>query len=144
MSSYTQGRNVEYAVVHDLTEHGYACVRAASSKGLVDVVAVKSGQVLFVNVKRTTMPGPIERLKLLMVTEGYPHLVPLVAVKPIRCPLRYVMLYGPGAGEWFPWEPDPLPEQPSHELASASARKRNGDNHENDCSHVADRAAERA
>jgi Holliday junction resolvase len=58
MSGYTEGRAVEYAVIDHLRENGYDTVRAASSKGLADVVAIKPGQVLLVNCKRTTMPGP--------------------------------------------------------------------------------------
>lgn len=141
MSGYSQGRNVEYAVVHDLGEHGYVCVRAASSKGIADVVAIKDGRVLLVNVKRTTMPGPAERLALYALTVGYPYLVALVARKPLRQSLTYVKLFGPGPGEWWAWAPCGLGEEPSQDADESSARQRDSNDHEHNGAHVADGAS---
>ena len=39
MTSYEDGRRVEWAVVHDLQANGYETTRAASSKGAADVIA---------------------------------------------------------------------------------------------------------
>jgi hypothetical protein len=107
MSGYRQGRDVEWAVVHDLTDNGYECTRAASSKGVADVIAIKAGQVLLVNVKRTTMPGPDERRALFAVAMLLPGVgIPLVALKPARQSLTYRVLYGTGPKDWLPWAPD--------------------------------------
>lgn len=107
MSGYEDGRRVEWAVVHDLQANGYETTRAASSKGFSDVVAIKSGQVLIVNCKRTTMPGPAERKHALRVASMLPGVgVPLVALHPKGRPLSYRRLVGVMAGAWVPWSPD--------------------------------------
>jgi Holliday junction resolvase len=107
MSSYHDGRRVEYAVVHFLTEQGWDCQRAASSKGVADVIAFKPGRVALVNVKRTTMPGPAERVELLRVAACLPSVaLPLVALKPARKPLAFRLLTGPGPKDWIAWEPE--------------------------------------
>lgn len=107
MTAYHDGRRVEYAVIEDLQANGYDTVRAASSKGLADVVAIKTGQVLIVNCKRTTPPGPAERADLLRVAAALPRVgVPLVALKPFRQALTYRRLTGPEPKAWQPWTPD--------------------------------------
>lgn len=106
MSGYSDGVRVEHAVIHDLTRNGYACTRAASSKGVADVIAIKPGQVLLVNVKRSTMPGPGERRELLNITEGDPYLLAIVAIKPPRHLISYRLLHGPGPRDWVEWTPD--------------------------------------
>lgn len=109
MSGYTQGRDVEYAAIADLRQHGYDTVRAASSKGLADVVAIKPGQVLIVNCKRTNMPGPAERIDLLRVAACLPGVaLPIVAIKPRLQKLQYRLLNGPGPKAWTAWTPDEL------------------------------------
>jgi Holliday junction resolvase len=107
MSGYAQGVRVEHNVVHHLTANGYDCQRAASSKGVADVVAFKAGQVLLVNCKRTTMPGPAERVELLRVAACLPGVaVPLVARKPAGMPLSFRRLTGPGPKDWQEWDAD--------------------------------------
>ena len=107
MSRYSEGVRVEHLVMHHLTDNGYDCTRAASSKGVADVIAFKPGQVALVNVKRTTMPGPGERADLLAVAAHLPGVgVPLVALKPLRQPLTFRRLTGPGPRDWLPWTCD--------------------------------------
>ena len=107
MSGYAAGVRVEHEVIHHLTEQGYDCTRAASSKGTADVIAIKQGQVLLVNVKRTTPPGPDERRALLLVATCIPGvLVPLVALKPLRKPLQFRRLTGVEPWAWVPWTAD--------------------------------------
>jgi hypothetical protein len=107
MSGYTDGRRVEWAVVHDLKMNGYFTTRAASSKGMCDVVAIKSGQVLLISCKRTSMPGPAERKHTLRVASLLPGVgVPLVALSPRGKPLTYRRLVGAGPDSWIPWTPD--------------------------------------
>jgi Holliday junction resolvase len=107
VSSYRDGVRVEHAVIDHLQDNGYDTVRAASSKGLADVVAVKPGQILFVNCKRTTPPGPAEREALLRVAAHLPGVaLAIVALKPLRQPLQYRRLFGVGPKAWVPWTPD--------------------------------------
>lgn len=107
MSGYSDGRRVEYAVTHRLREDGYFISRGSGSKGdLGDVVAVKDGEVLFVNVKRTTPPGPAERKALLKVAACLPGVgVPLVALGPASR-VTFRRLTGTGPQDWTPWTPD--------------------------------------
>lgn len=58
VSHYRAGRDLEHEVRHQLEGDGYSVIRSAGSKGAVDLIAIKVGQVLFVQVKRTTAPGP--------------------------------------------------------------------------------------
>lgn len=106
MSGYATGRRAEYDVIHDLQENGYETIRAASSKGVADVVAFKPGEALFVSVKRTNPTiSPAERTNLLRVA-GYVNGVPLVATRPLYKPLQYRRLTGPGPKDHTPWTPN--------------------------------------
>ena len=107
MSGYSEGVRVEHAVIHDLTKNGYECTRAASSKGVADVIGIKPGQIVLVNVKRTKPPGPSERSNLVRVA-GYVNAVPLVATRPLGCKLRYRLLTGAGPRDWTSWTPDEI------------------------------------
>jgi hypothetical protein len=105
-SGYGLGREVEWAVIHELADDGYHTQRAASSKGMADVVAIKPGQVLLVNVKRTTPPGPAERAALIKVAAMLPGVgVPLVALGPASR-VTYRRLTGVGPHDWVAWVPD--------------------------------------
>jgi len=107
VSGYETGRRIEWAVIHDLTGNGYTCTRAASSKGAADVIAIKPGQVLLVNVKRTTPPGPAERLALLKVAAMLPGVaVPILARKPARQPIHYQRMNAGTPRTWPDWTPD--------------------------------------
>lgn len=113
MSHYSDGRRVEYAVIHDLTENGYTCTRAASSKGAADVIAFKPGQVLLVSVKRTSTPPPAERLALLRVAAMLPGVaVPLLARKPPRQPITYLAMNAGTPRTWPTWTPDEIGDKP--------------------------------
>ena len=80
MSGYAAGRRVEWRWVHHFTANGYEVQRAASSKGVADIIAIKPGQVLLVNVKRTAMPSPAERRELARVARMLPGVaVPVIA-----------------------------------------------------------------
>lgn len=107
MSGYADGRRVEWAVIHYLTANGYDTIRASSSKGCADCIGFKPGQVVLVNVKRTTPPGPGERADLLRVAGHLPCAVPLVALGPVSR-LSFRRLTGAGPHDWLPWTPDEL------------------------------------
>lgn len=79
-SGYHLGRAHEYRVADRLRADGYEIQRAASSKGIADLIAIKVGQVLLVSVKRTALPGPAERRELVRVADMLPGVaVPVIA-----------------------------------------------------------------
>lgn len=107
MSGYTEGRRIEYLARDYLTANGYDVIRAASSKGACDLAGFKDGEVCFVNVKRTTPPGPAEREALVKLAALLPGVgVPLVALKPRGETLSFRRLVGLKAADWIPWSAD--------------------------------------
>lgn len=107
MTNYADGRRFEYKVRDALADDGYYLIRSAGSKGLIDVVAFKPGQMLFVQAKRRDGTiGPGSRAALLDLAAMVDAL-PIVAHQPIpRKPIRYRLLTGPGAKQWEPWTSD--------------------------------------
>ena len=68
MANYHAGRRKEYATQRVLEAAGYETIRAASSKGVVDVVAFRRGDVRLISVKSgSARPTAVER-------EGLEHL----------------------------------------------------------------------
>lgn len=57
-NAYAQGKRLEYKVQNELRELGFVTMRSAGSKGAVDIMAVRPGELLFCQVKRHTPPGP--------------------------------------------------------------------------------------
>lgn len=51
MSNYTRGRRREWIVRNDLRRRGYAVIRSAGSKGVIDLLAYKHDDVIAVQVK---------------------------------------------------------------------------------------------
>ena len=69
MSNYEKGRRREYRVQQILERAGYQTIRAASSKGCVDVVAVRQGSVRLISVKSGgAYASGVEREQLLALT----------------------------------------------------------------------------
>lgn len=59
-SNYARGRDLEHRVRTHLREEGYEVLRTAGSKSKVDLVALKPGQILFVQCKRSGALPPAE------------------------------------------------------------------------------------
>ncbi|BCM70919.1 restriction endonuclease [Streptomyces tricolor] len=59
-SAYHRGRDLEHRVRTHLREEGYEVLRTAGSKSKVDLVAIKPGQILFVQCKRSGALPPAE------------------------------------------------------------------------------------
>ncbi len=82
-TGYRLGRDLEYRAKRLLETDGYFVLRAAASKGPVDLVAIKPGQTLFVQCKRSGTLPPAEWNALfdLALPLGA---VPLMAVRGLR------------------------------------------------------------
>lgn len=59
-SNYHRGRDLEHRVRTHLRNEGYEVLRTAGSKSKVDLVAIKPGQILFVQCKRSGALPPAE------------------------------------------------------------------------------------
>jgi Holliday junction resolvase len=79
-TGYRLGRDLEYRAKRLLEDDGYFVVRAAASKGLVDLVALKAGETLFVQCKRSGSLPPAE-WNALFDLALWLGAVPLMAVK---------------------------------------------------------------
>lgn len=78
MSQYARGRRYEWQVRDHLVSEGYAAVlRTAGSKGAVDLIAFKPGELLLVQVKGNGVLGPTkwnELYDLAQMVDGVPVL----------------------------------------------------------------------
>lgn len=104
---YEQGVRDERDVRRDLAENGYWVVRSAGSKTPVDLIAWKSGELIFAQAKRDGRMSPAEREALLDLA-NLVAAVPLLAAKtgPRGARLEYFRLTGPGPGDRERWTPD--------------------------------------
>jgi Holliday junction resolvase len=102
---YRNGRQNEYLVRDHLISLGYETVRAAGSKGKADIVALRPGEVLLVQVKASNPQiSPAERTALVSMAVAA-GAQPIVAHKPFRQPIVYRTLTGTGPKDWKPWYP---------------------------------------
>lgn len=108
--SYAKGRRFEYAVRDALVEDGYEILRSAGSKTKIDLVAIKQGELLFVQCKEDGRCGPEERSKLIGLSRMVGAL-PIVAYKEREgrhVHTTYKVLTGPGPKEWDLWTSDQI------------------------------------
>ena len=83
MTGYDQGRRFEWLVRDYLRDNGYEVIRAAGSKTKADLIALKPGQILIVQCKRTSIPGPSERREIVRLAQMV-QAVPIVATRGSR------------------------------------------------------------
>jgi Holliday junction resolvase len=108
VSNYDRGVRLERDTRHDLEANGYEVIRSAGSKSAIDLVAFKPGELLFVQCKAASgVVSPAERARLVAAASTVQAL-PVVALRPLRKPITYRVLYGMGPKEWSPWTPDRL------------------------------------
>jgi Holliday junction resolvase len=60
VNHYGAGSRFELCVKAELESNGYVVTKAAGSKGKLDLIAVKPGELLFVQAKRHGVIGPAE------------------------------------------------------------------------------------
>ena len=82
-TGYQLGTALEHRVKKQLEADGYFVVRAAASKGLVDLVALKWGQTLLVQCKRSGSLPPAEWNALYDLAAQL-DAIPLMASKGLR------------------------------------------------------------
>lgn len=111
---YRLGRAVEYRVRDDLRKRGWFVMRSPASKSPIDLVAVRTGDVLFIQVKRSMALPPKEWNELLEVAEPA-GAIPLLAGSPTGRGLVYFRLTGlkDGSKRKQPMEPFELTEAAS-------------------------------
>jgi Holliday junction resolvase-like predicted endonuclease len=109
MSNYSDGARFERATRHHLEENGYQVIRSAGSKGKVDLVAFKTGEILFVQNKLNGLCAPAERTELRRLA-GMVGALPIVAYRHkegrAAATVRYRLLTGAGPKAFAGWTPD--------------------------------------
>ena len=103
---YAKGTRLERAARHSLEDDGYDVIRSAGSKSKVDIIAIKAGELLFVQCKAGTgVVTPAERAELVsMASKVGAH--PIVASKADGKPIEWRLLTGVGPKDWAPWSAD--------------------------------------
>lgn len=107
---YRSGRDFEHRVRTYLVAQGYTVIRAAGSKTKADLVAIKAGQVLIVQCKRTALPAPAERREIIRIAECLPSVgLPIIARRgPRGTPVLLERLTGPRPSDRVQFEPDQI------------------------------------
>ncbi|MGH3500727.1 MAG: restriction endonuclease [Nocardioidaceae bacterium] len=109
-TNYSRGAAFERAVRDLLETDGYVVSRSAGSRSKVDLIGLKPGQILLVQVKKygTGTVSPGERAGLLRIANAAgPTAVPVIAYKRApRQPIEFVQLTGPLAVDKVHWTPD--------------------------------------
>ena len=107
-NNYRTGRDFEHRTRAVLREAGYDVIRAAGSKTKADLVAIKPGQVLFVQCKRTALPSPAERSELLRLSRclGLFGSAVIARKGPRGTPVAFEQLTGPGPKQRQPFALD--------------------------------------
>jgi Holliday junction resolvase len=105
VTNYQRGVRLERDTVNELKAAGFVTIRAASSKGVADVVGFRPGQVLFIQAKTDGRISPADRVCLLRLAEMVPGGLAVVVHRP---KVAYRLLVGTGSKEWVPTSLDSL------------------------------------
>lgn len=103
MSEYRRGVYREKQTAKRLTADGYLCVESRGSHGIVDVLAVKMGQTLAIQVKSGDSELRGKWLNELFATARRHGAIPIVADWPKRGTLRLrrvTRLHEPRSHSW--------------------------------------------
>ena len=108
MTSYSRGYYGEKKTRQQLEADGYWCCEARGSHGVADLVAIKPGQILLVQVKRTTSGRlvPRERQALVELADKL-WAEPIVAYQPkTRGPIMFRRLLSAALNDHEDWVSD--------------------------------------
>jgi Holliday junction resolvase len=121
MTAYTRGDYFEKRVADDLRHNGYLCWQSRGSKTVVDIIALKPGQVLLVQVKAGMTPPAGTEWNSLLKIARYTQAVPLIADRAGRGVIRYRRITDPHTPHKHDW-PARIWKPDDAELAAAIAR----------------------
>lgn len=119
MNHYRRGADFERAVRAHLADHGYEVIRSAGSKTKVDLVAIKSGELLLIQCKLPSSDLPSSEWNRLRELARMCDARPIIALKvsgSARPFYREVWTDAPAGRRrelgrhWNVWHPDPLSE----------------------------------
>jgi Holliday junction resolvase len=89
---YRTGRNFEYRIIKDLSERGFFTIRAAGSKGVADIVALRFDSLpLLISAKVNGIISPDERGRLVAAAQVC-HANPILAERADGRTLRYWLI----------------------------------------------------
>ncbi len=108
-SMYRLGRAVEYAVRDDLRKHGYFVLRSPASKTPIDLVAIKTGEVVFLQCKRSGAVSVKEWNEFWDLCISV-DADPIIASRPTGRGIKYQRILAPKDGSrrrqpWDDWRP---------------------------------------
>ena len=110
---YARGTAFERKVREALREDGYEVMRSAGSKTKIDLVAMKTGQLVFLQCKLNGLCAPAERSRLRDLA-GMVGALPVVAYSHkeghAAAVVRYRLLTGDGPKHFASWTPDTVAE----------------------------------
>lgn len=107
-TNYERGRQLEYDAKAALDANGYLTVRSAGSKGAVDIMAIKPGQVLLVQCKRQHKALSAEEWNVLYGLATAYRAIAILAEREPHHPITWWQLTGPkkrGQRSGLPREP---------------------------------------
>src|SRR5215204_3316465 len=108
MTNYSRGYYGEKKTRQQLEADGYWCCEARGSKGIADLVAIKPGQILLVQVKRTASGRipPYDRQQLVELAHRI-WAEPIVAYQPkARGPIAFRRLLSAALNDHEDWVAD--------------------------------------
>ena len=108
-SKYSAGYRFECATRDNLRDDGYEVIRSAGSKGKIDIVAMKSQQLLFVQCKLNGLCPPSERkeiIRLARLVNAFPIVAYQYKEGRAAAEVRYRRLTGSGPHEFEEWNAD--------------------------------------
>lgn len=107
MTPYEDGTRFEQRVRNHLIEEGYWVARTAGSKTKVDLIAMKTGELLLVQCKRSGKISPAERVELLRLASMVPGGLAILAHKDAgKSAILLDLLTGPAAKNRRPFHTD--------------------------------------
>ena len=119
MNHYRRGADFERAVRAHLQDNGYECIRSAGSKTKVDLIAIKTGELLLIQCKLPKSDLPTSEWNRLRELSRMCGARPILALKVEgkTRPLFQELLADAPEGRrrilgvhWLAWFPDPLGE----------------------------------
>lgn len=105
--NYRKGYEFERDIKLHLEAEDYWVIASRSSKGKIDLLALKPGQALFIQAKRDGRISPAERAEVIRIASLVDGGIPVVAWKQDRnVTPQFRRLVGDGPTDWVPFTTD--------------------------------------